>query len=152
MSFPDSQRTSVSRRSTLEPVPLELLLDDELLLELLDEDDELLDDEELLLDDDESWHGQTWPMRKTAHFLPYPGSRQSTWAAPSSLISRHDGSPSRTSAQQSSGSSGSIQTRPTVTPLTTARPMLPERSGSSRITNRPRKLEYGERPVSSTRF
>jgi hypothetical protein len=51
LSFPDSQRTSVSRRSTPEPGPLELLLDD----------DELLDDEELLLllDDDESWHGQT---------------------------------------------------------------------------------------------
>jgi hypothetical protein len=148
--LPDSQRTSVSRRSTLEPVPLELLLEEELLLD----DDELLDDEELLLldEEDESGHGQTWPIRKTAHFLPYPDSRQSTWAAPSSLISKHDGSPSRTSAQQSSGSSGSIQTRPTVTPLTTARPMPPERSGSSRITNRPRKLVYGDTPVSSTRF
>jgi len=140
LSLPESQRTSVSRSSTPEPGPLEL--PEELLLELLDEDDELLDDELLLLDDeDESWQGQTWPIRSTAHFLPVPGSRQSTWAAPSSLISRHDGSPSRTSAQQSSGSSGSIQTRPTVTPLTTARPMRPSLSGSSRITNRPRNEE-----------
>jgi hypothetical protein len=59
--LPDSQRTSVSRRSTPEPVPLELLLEEELLLD----DDELLEDEELLLldEEDESGHGQTWPMR-----------------------------------------------------------------------------------------
>jgi hypothetical protein len=53
--------------STAKPGPLEL--PDELLLD----DDELLDDEELLLlldDEDESGHGQTWPIRKIAHFLP----------------------------------------------------------------------------------
>jgi hypothetical protein len=74
--------------------------------------------------------------RTTAHWPPVPPSRHRMRAEPTGRLTSATGSSSFTSAN--SWHSSSTSTYAGQTPLTQARPILPIRSGSSRITNRPK--------------